>query len=444
MKILYCTNEPLSPVDAGEIARLRQGAEVTVACCSDSNRDPSDTAVVVIRSAAWRRRFTSLWLKVCVLISRLPHSNIARRFPERNVYQGWLAARVGNLSWRLRSLRGAGERLPRFATLARLLPLGWDATDRSRVFEADVVVYNSLLIMSADFLPLLRLLQRRGTFLLANVRSWDNPYYVQFDSRADGYLVWSEHMADSIRNAQGIDATFAAWGANILKSFHEAPKTDRRAIGAPRAPGKNIGYAAAFGDDIVTYAEYEYICDLANRLNEGGVACRILYRPYPTVEPARLRALRNQENVLICDIDAAVLDRYGDGREMIRYGSPEEKQGFLNSCAAFLSLGTTFTLEAFMHGTPVVHFYLPPEARTGKHEALIFNRIEITCDHFFDYFPGVVEFTRSFPELIAALAHGIAAHAKSGLLDRLGIHHLDAAPDLTTLSTRRRPRDSVR
>lgn len=432
MKILYCTNEPTSPIDRQEIARLQAVGDVMIVCASDSQTSEGQIngeapRLVRLQSGPRRRKAIGLWLKLLTLVSRLPHSRIGERFPERNIYQkSRLLQQAINLAWKLKRIAAINRLLPRFSTLAYYLPFRrFEIEHRTEVLSADMIVYNSLPIMSADFLPLVIEMRKRGARRVANVRSWDNPYYVQFDSSATDYLVWSDFMAKTVGNAQKTSTgTFHSWGPNILRTFVDAPRTaDASVKGEPGI--LNIGYAAAFGDTIVTLIEYKLMLQIAARLRAENVAFQILYRPYPTVDVRLFEAAGQDPDIVLCDIGSPALDRYGDGRETIRYGSPEEKMRFLNSCDVFLSLGTTFTLEALLQGTPIVHFYLPDPARETPEAKLVFNRIEVTCDHFFDYLAGAVDFIESYEDLGRLLRQRKATASANGVLfGRLGIEFL--------------------
>jgi hypothetical protein len=138
-----------------------------------------------------------------------------------------------------------------------------------------------------------------------------------------------------------------------------------------------------------------------------------------------LKASCQDDGVDICEIFSDPVDRYGDGREIIRFGSPEERHSFLESCSIFLSLGTTFTLEALVHGLDVLHLYIPPQSRSTSEEFSIFQRVEITCDHFFDYFTSKIEFIPTkeiFYKRVAELNNFICNQSQG--LDRVGLDHL--------------------
>ncbi|MDH4395555.1 MAG: hypothetical protein QE278_07745 [Limnobacter sp.] len=233
-------------------------------------------------------------------------------------------------------------------------------------------------------------------------------------------------MDRSIEKSQRLEGrTFIHWGPNQFRKFWQFTCTNEAAI-KDRRESIDVGYAAAFGDPIITFAEYSYICNLSAELKSKGVNHRILYRPYPTVDPQLLVSKRTEESVVVLGIDSPAIDRYGDGRETIRFGSHLEKHQYLSSCDVFLSIGTTFTVEAFLHGTPIIHFYLPQSERIDEDAILLFKRIEITCVHFFEYFPGALPFVESVDDLrLALLGSQTQPVSRELLLERLGTGGLD-------------------
>ena len=425
MRIFYCTNEPQNPVDLEEVQRLEAIAKVTVVSTSETHISLNGSFVKV-RTPLGIRRLITLWLRICILFARLPNNSIATRFPELNIYsKSKLVAVIIKMIWVLKIKLSINRILPKYSTLA-LFPFRLAALFSKRnVFSEDLVIYNSLFINVIDFMCFLARMRKSGAKLIANVRSWDNPYYIQFDSTADYYLTWSEHMDRTIEQSQRLKSKpFIHWGPNQFRKFWQGLAAEGAFI-KRKGAALEVGYAAAFGDSIITFAEYNYICDLSVQLRGEGVNLRILYRPYPTVDPQLLVSRRREESVVVFGIDSPTIDRYGDGREIIRFGSPLEKKAYLNSCDVFLSIGTTFTVEAFLHGTPIIHFYLPEEDRIGDDAILFFKRIEITCVHFFDYFPGALPFVESINDLRVALLNDQSRSiSREILLERLGLEEL--------------------
>lgn len=434
MKIFYCTNEPNNPVDLEEVRRLKDAGNVVLVIGAGVDVSPNE-AISAGDISPRTRRLIHFWLRICTLFSQIPNNPIGVRFPELNIYsQSRLLKKFVAVLWRVKLNPLINQILPKYSTLA-LLPFRCATLFTKRDGNnGNVVIYNSLFINVIDFMFFLARMRKSGARMIANVRSWDNPYYIQFDSAADSYLTWSQHMDQTIEKSQRLKhKPFIHWGPNQFRKFWQYGPTDvpRHNINTGTL---NVGYAAAFGDPLVTFAEYEYICDLAADLRSKGVNLRILYRPYPTVDPELLVNKRREEAVVVSGIESDVIDRFGDGREVIRFGSPREKKVYLDSCDLFLSIGTTFTVEAFLHGTPIVHFYPPENNRKGVDANLFFKRIEITCVHFSEYFPGALSFVESNEELRLALLSGQAGSvARDALLERLGIDELSKVVTLKLL-----------
>lgn len=436
MNLLYCTIDHASPIDQFEIARLRTCFNVTVITPGDAGPALAGPPAQTMQHGKHFYACMRLWVKVCTLLAALPASNIAQRFAERNVYQkSSLLTHFINAIWKIKLAPAVNAHLPNFAKLAYLFPFGKrSARDLIDACQPDLVLYNSLVVTAYPFIALLKQCKTQHIQRVANVRSWDNPYYLQFDSSADRYLVWSEFMAHTISASQhGLKLDAVAWGPNILKNFYDPGSAYCR---TPRAADSaiNIGYAAAFGEAHAGLAEFRLISRIANFLNSHGVRCTVLYRPYPTVAIEQFLAHQESEHVELCCIDANIVDRYGDGRELIRFGTPLEKKRFLDACDLFLSLGTTFTLEAIIHGAPVIHYFLPAEKRLSADEHLIFNRVEITCDHFDSYFAACVESITTATELIGCI-HKMQSSASNHaeLLARIGLDNLDSDAQLERL-----------
>jgi hypothetical protein len=249
---------------------------------------------------------------------------------------------------------------------------------------------------------------------------------VQFDSSADFYLVWSEFMAGILERTHKIARSKCiSWGPNILKNFYNL-KANFVNYDNNLNNKITIGYAAAFGDDIVSIAEFRFICNLSKYLNNNGLQCKFLFRPYPTIKPDFLmQEVAIDCNVSISTIESIEVDRFGDKREFIKFGSPEERMHFLISCDLFLSIGTTFTLEAAINQSKIIHLFIPKIKRKTADEELIFNRIEITCDHFHDYFDECLVYCDSVEYLKKIIIDRLNVNQNlDKLMYRIGVDNL--------------------
>jgi hypothetical protein len=146
-----------------------------------------------------------------------------------------------------------------------------------------------------------------------------------------------------------------------------------------------IGYACAYGKELLGDAEIQLIKLIAEKSLRDNSQQRFIIRPYPTAEIAQYLSLLELPNVDIQAIEGEQLLRYKFSEERINFGSPAERLCFLQKCDVFMSLATSFTVEAAIFGLPIFHYYLDEESRFTENEKLIFERIDI-CDHILNYF----------------------------------------------------------
>jgi hypothetical protein len=339
---------------------------------------------------SWYVSALFLWTKICFLLCRLVESQTVRRFPERNSYTGqpwarWLVNRI----WPAKRIGAVNRLLPGYETLylapfrfARLF-----VRDKKRSVERfqRIVVHDALILRLTGFTPFILMARCQGFRTVANVKSWDNPFYSQFIESASGYLTWSESMWGDVRRLHRVGrATHHVWGP---RPFFEFANATRSGIGrSSRATGTLVlGYAAAYCDTLMAAHEVKVIYRIAEELSARGAEVKILFRPYPIVPTSSYDALRGLPNIEVADIPGPVSDRYGDGRELIRFGSDKERAQFLSRCDCFLSIGTSFTFEAALFGLPVLQFFPRKEQRTSEHEIAFFGRLDIS-DHIQRYF----------------------------------------------------------
>jgi hypothetical protein len=219
----------------------------------------------------------------------------------------------------------------------------------------------------------------------ANVKSWDNPYYSQLTNRADGYLTWSESMWGDIKRFHQVgDATHHVWGPRPFCNFFGAVKYSSKFPNA-KSGTVIIGYAAAFCDTLMAASEVKVLARIADGLKKSGVDAKILFRPYPTMHESTYSLLHKYSNIQVVDIAGPAMDRYRDGREIIRFGSDEERIQYLSQCHLFLSIATSFTFEAALFGMPVIQYMMPKNERLTDDEVAFFGRLDIS-DHILNYF----------------------------------------------------------
>ena len=102
--------------------------------------------------------------------------------------------------------------------------------------------------------------------------------------------------------------------------------------------------------------EVNLVKKLASALKPIG--WKLIIRPYPTTTLNELLDLSKIENVQIYTIPSAKIDRFGNGKELISFSSEEERLRFLSQGRIFLSLGTSFTIEASLANIPIIHLVL--------------------------------------------------------------------------------------
>lgn len=428
--IYYLTEDVHNDKDRNELDLLRQVTRVVVvnvAGGKPSRNTMGLKQVTVQAPPLWLTWIYARWTRLCLLFSRLANSRTDLEFPSRNIYlKSSLARHTVNSLWKVKRWPWLNRILPRYDTLY-FLPLDlWYATlgrmpRRQAGPYTRLVIHDALLIRLNRLAPLVASERARGAITIANVKSWDNPFYSQLATRVDGYLVWSMSMWQDIQRTHEIDKAFVhAWGARPFVNLIRAAETSGACAARP-ARRISIGYAAAFCDEVMGRHEVALLVDLANALASALPDAQIRFRPYPTLPASFYAPLRTCKNVQFNDIAGSAVDRYGDGRELIRFGSVEERLQYLGSCDVFLSLATSFSIEAVIAKCPTVHFYLPPEHRHALWEREIFKRIDIS-DHLLKYYMGFLPVVRSMDELVEWIDEAIQNPPRQErLLTQMGI-----------------------
>jgi hypothetical protein len=162
-----------------------------------------------------------------------------------------------------------------------------------------------------------------------------------------------------------------------------------------------VGYACAFPDPIFQASEIEFIIKFSKCLEKLGL--KLLVRTYPSLPVDSYYQLLNESrNIEIHDLKSSTIDRYGDGREIIRFSNVNDVSIFLERCRCFVSLSTSFTIEAALFNIPIYHFYLTKENRVNKFEKVLFDNVSIK-DHILKYFNGHLKKCLSYDEIVHAI-----------------------------------------
>ncbi len=389
----YLTEDPENLKERNEVAYLRSIGRVVVVTRGGVAPVESDRRVKRLRlnpQAEIVVRGFSFWTKICYLFARPSNSFTDRGFPSRNVYTSNSFVRwVINALWPLKYFWLVNRLLPHyeglyFAPFRFVRCFSKGKRTSAKRFKR-VVIHDSLMLRLTRFTLFILWARDNNVPTIANVKSWDNPFYSQFVRGATGYLTWGHSMWRDVQRFHQLDTkAHHCWGPRPFYNFADAVRvTDR---GPNRARGTIVvGYAAAFCDTLMAANEVQVVADLAKELFAKGVDVRILLRPYPIVPMSSYAPLLACPNIEIIDIQGPAADRYGDGREIIRFGSDEERIEYLSRCHCFLSIATSFTFEAAIFGLPVFQYFVPKQERRTEHELEFFGRLDIS-DHILSYF----------------------------------------------------------
>lgn len=349
----------------------------------------------------------TFWTKLCYLLCRTSNSLTDKGFPSRNVYTGNKIIRwVVNSLWPAKYSCLFRWLLPKYETLY-FAPFSvclffFRKKKKTKGCLTRIIVHDALVIRITKFTLLILHARKNGIFTIANVKSWDNPYYSQFITGANAYLTWSESMWSDVERIHQIRAArHHSWGPrpfyNFACSVHQSEAKFNQDPSCLM-----IGYAAAFCDVLMAEQEVKIIRGLAADLQSIKPEATILFRPYPTVPLEVYGPLQKLSNIEIIDINGPTLDRYGDGRETIRFGSDEERIKYLSRCHVFLSIATSFTFEAAIFGLPIIQYFIPKHNRYTEDETVFFDRLDIS-DHIINYYVPYLTIAKNTCELMDIL-----------------------------------------
>jgi hypothetical protein len=407
----YLTEESGNLKEANEINYLRTIGRVVVVTRGGTSTAHQDIGIKRLNLPAQPQPVVLaffLWTKICYLLCRPSNSLTDKGFPVRNVYTGhqivrWLINRL----WSAKYLPLINKLLPTYEALYfgpfRLARLFVRDKQRSDKRFQRIVVHDSLILRLTRFTPFVLLARRSGMHTIANIKSWDNPYYSQFAHDASSYLTWSHSMWSDVRRFHQIRTTaYHAWGPRPFYNFANAVRRSDRKPNVARGTVV-IGYAAAFCDALMAEHEVKVVAGIAEDLMTRKIDAKILFRPYPTVSRAIYDPLLSNTNVEIVEIKGPISDRYNDGRETIRFGSDEERIHYLSLCHCFLSIATSFTFEAALFGTPIIQYFVSKDERRTEHESVFFARLDIS-DHILNYFLPYLRIAKDAGALVGLIS----------------------------------------
>lgn len=407
----YLSEDPCNPKEITEIESLSKVMRLTVITTNRTIPTIDGVKFRIIKRP--RKNITNIlriWAKICFLICNNSESLTDVNFDRRNIYSlNKFSRNLINIFWHLKQKTKIKKIMPHFESIY-LLPLrigrGIFGREQINLNRKRVFIHDSLFIRLNDFLHLIRLGEIGINSRVAIVKSWDNPYYTQIILTADIYLVWSEFMKSELLRINHIDSSkIIVWGCKAFENFEShflknyADKDKLKDLIICDGKVRKIGYAAAFPDSKMVTHEVSLIKRLARELNNYYPDAVIQFRPYPIVDEELYLPLRDTENIEIVEITGDVIDRYGDGRELIKYGSYDEKILFLHGCDIFLSLGTSFSIEASICRVPMIQLSLSKKERNTPYERAVFERLDIT-DHIQNYFIDKLRTARSYEDLL--------------------------------------------
>lgn len=442
--VIYFLTEDINNVkEQNEIEFLRELGRVVLVTATRQSEVPGVKQLIVAKPAATVARLRIIWSKACYVLARLAESRTDFEFPSRNIYTGNAAFRQFiNVLWGLKTKTWFNRILPSYDrlyffpfvlgnALMRLFSRKRRVPRSSRFSR--LVIHDSLVLRLVNFAPFIASARNESIRSLANVKSWDNPFYSQFCATADGYALWSDNMWADISRGHGIPKRYLLkWGA---RPFYAYWSSARSAV--PVVPARSdsitvplrIGYAAAFCDTIMGRCEIEVIKKVAAVMQRHRPQDVLLFRPYPIIPAAFYEELLKFPNVKIIDIGGKQVDRYGDGRELIKFGSDVERLDYLSRCDCFLSIATSFTIEAAIFGLPIVHLALSSTECETAEEREFFKRIEIS-DHLEKYYKHSFALVDGYDKLAEKIEDSIANENESAMrnrhfLNNIGIPALD-------------------
>lgn len=379
-----------------------------------------------------------LWSKACYFFCKIAKTKSDQEFTVRNVYSGNTLIRfLVNLAWKIKILRPINSLLPTYDALYFFPFVLFQKIFGKKKSEGSyrrLVVHDSLALRLNKFPCFVAFARANKIPTIGNVKSWDNPFYSQLSIGVDGYLVWSDSMWKDVQAVHGVPEKFIhVWGARPFYQFYQGLKkfkSEHNTVKTNTVQGPLvIGYAAAFCDELMGRHEINVIKVIATHLEKNIPSATLLIRPYPIIPLVFYSELAQFKNVNLVEIGGEVT-KYDDGKKQYehRIGSDLERFEYLSKCNCFLSIATSFTIEAAMFGLPIVHFYLEPEDRKSDSEKEFFKRIEIS-DHLIEYFNKELVLSSNYEDLVSNL--GLVENGKSdkskspdNLLKRIGVPFL--------------------
>lgn len=353
------------------------------------------------------KHILKIWASFSYLVSRLANSKTDIFFPDRNVYsKSKFATNLVNFLWGFKMVESVARLLPNFE---KIFLLFWTSKKSKRRNRA--IFYNSLLIHLGELVAFLGAYKNSNICKVAILKSWDNPFYTQFSSRADCYVVWSKSMWEDVVNTHNIGTkNHIIYGPRPYKNFIQ--NNLGRILNTHNIKDiiMRFGYACAYGDEFLAKYEISLIKLMSEELKSYNSNAILYIRPYPTMRKGEYQELAYCGNIEIIEIEDDFYCEFGGRRK----GDEYEKKEFLNLFDVFISLGTSFTIEAEIVGVPIVQYYKKKNNRKKDCEIEVFRRIDV-CDHILKYFLENLETLETLKSI------GEFRKNKNNLTEKLGL-----------------------
>ena len=377
-----------------DLLKIEFKDEINIISPSYSKKNQFGLPQIFIKTNQRLKSFMFYWSKISFLISKIKNTSSDIYFPERNIYSGNSLIRFFiNKLWRFKRLKFINEILPNYDSVL-FFPLSFY---RKKIKSKDrLFILDSLSIRYSSFSDFIKIIFNSKCEVLFNVASWDNPFYSQFFSEKQKYIVWSENMLIDIKKVHNIDfenSNNYKIGPYPFYSFFSSRNNYKEINYSNKLC---IGYACAFCDSYMMNQEFLLINKIAKKLSDLNVT--LLIRPYPSIPIEEYQLITLNENVILYEPKKiAYVDRFGDGREKIFFSSDEERHDYNNSYDIFLSIATSFTIESAIDRKPIIQLYLDKDERNEIFEKEVFLRFDIS-DHLKKYYLKNIKIVRTFNE----------------------------------------------
>jgi hypothetical protein len=408
-KIYFVTDDTFNKKNLVLINKLEKIFKNKISIISPkySKKNPFKIPQINIETSKNLGYYMLLWSKISFLFSKIKKTTVDYEFPKRNIYSGnYFSRLIVNLFWKIKRQKIINNLLPGYDVLF-FLPLVFykkKIKNNNRLFIID-----SLPFRYYKFSEFVKTLYNSDCEVIYNVNSWDNPFYSQFFSDKSKYIAWSENMINDIENIHDF---------HIKKKYYVGPypffdfyrsRNVKKEIDFSSTI--QVGYACAFCDEYMMEKELSLITRIGKELEKLDI--NILVRPYPSISVEKYNDFKDSKNIFLYEpTKITYTDRFGDGREKINFSSDDERHFYNQKCDIFLSIGTSYTIEAAIDQKPIFQFYMTKNERSKYYEKDVFERIDLS-DHVKKYYLSNLQQSNNYSELYKNIKNQIATKSFS-------------------------------